>query len=707
MDNQTELSAVTERRMATAAFYGYRRQKRVPAGWLTEDRNMTTDEYPAAMVRQQRRELYNRSQGYEDGSGVTEGRELTYVPFDGGYRLADALYVDGAFAYLFGNTKDDELYAVYKDRFWAVGTAAKPEKGRLLAYGNGLFSVTRGQYIPNRAVTADNEDQYGGADFPVIPVTALCYGDYLVSPVDAAGEAITPAKTQPQDPAPGDYWYRNKTEGLYIYTTDGWIPAPVWRIKVTPRQREQDGAIAGETDAAFAERLAAFRTLQAGGSVLFSSDETKEAGVRIHAVHFGDAPGLDGDYIVLDTVVDLDAADEVWTLQIARRYPALDYAVVCGNRIFGCKYAKSHGETNVINEIYVSRLGDPLTWYGYNGLEEDSFTFTVGEPGAWTGAAVLNGNPVFFKEHCMVTIYGSSPSSYTAVTTLLDGVEAGSDRSLAGINGSLYYKSRRGIMRMEAGGYPVCLSDALNRKDVWEDAVGGTDGRKYYVEMTDKRKGSRTLYVYDTELGMWHREDATGAVCMARIGSELLAAVNSYGVLNKSTVTLLYVSAPDAGELEIARTYLAELLEPQTASLGEYRLVPPWEEDYPKTVYSVYRETEPGGVTWQFATGDFGHVGDGDGDADTTAYKRVKEIDIRLWAAKGAEFDVYIMYDQDGEWRKIHTSDMVTDAGTRRVKYPLRRCDLYRLGLTGRGSVCVYSIAHVYEGAGDRSYGTV
>lgn len=709
MDSQVELNQVQEKRLATTAFYGYQRQKRVPDGYMTEDSNMTTDEYPCAAARPPRAEVTNEG----------DGMALVYSPVEGA-PIVDAVPVGDGIAYLTAKDGDNNAHVFYENRHWTLADAQSTKSGRLLAFGNGLFCVESGRYIPDRNVSQDTPqpDPWPCLLASNVNVTAS-FGALLDNGEGMPVEPTPSSATAPSSPADGDRWYDETNHILKKYQSGNWE-------EVTPDDGEY--RYDADNDAMYQywngewEAVPTYNTFLAdfsGSNVEALSNIREGAVVKLSSLSLKEG--------AIVTVVEKIYKDEViiggipitavallvrarlrptrgTVMTISREYPPIMHAVVHNNRIYGCAYYMAYGKT--VNEIHVSRLGDPLSWDSYQGLEEDAFTFTVGEPGEWTGAATLAGNPVFFKEGCMVTVYGSGPSSYTSVTEKTDGVAKGSERSLCEIDGALYYHSPRGVMRLYAGGYPTCISDALARKNVWEDAVAGTDGRKYYVEMTDRRDRKRRLYVYDAVLGLWHIEDASGdgAVSFVRMRSELLA-VRKQVEDGHDAVHLTYLSAPDWKDVTGFRTWLAGLRG--TGPLAQ--LVPPWGDGYPTNVQKVVRQGGP--VRWGFATCDYGHVGGtgASGTADAADYKRVKEIDVRYWKEDGAELYLLIQYDRrqkegKADWGEpLPVSRFSDPAGTGRMRVRLRRCETYRLSLQGTGNVCIFSITQTYEEAGDRS----
>lgn len=228
------------------------------------------------------------------------------------------------------------------------------------------------------------------------------------------------------------------------------------------------------------------------------------------------------DFIVVEGIIEysemnLNAINPFHVgITVERLVPDMDFVVSSANRLWGCKSGLVGGKN--VNEIYVSALGDAKNWNRFDGIASDSYAVSIGEPGEFTGAAVFSGIPVFFKERCAVKIYGSAPSNYETVTVSLDGVEKGSSFSTATVDGILFYKSRRGIFAY-SGGFPKCISHQFG--DVsYKNAVAGEINGRYYVSMDDA-DGNASLFVYDTETGLWHREDSSRAVCFVRSESQL------------------------------------------------------------------------------------------------------------------------------------------------------------------------------------------
>lgn len=252
------------------------------------------------------------------------------------------------------------------------------------------------------------------------------------------------------------------------------------------------------------------------------------------------------------------------------------------NRLWGCD------DTT----IYASKLGDPFNWNVYEGLDTDSYAVDTGSAGKFTGCVSFLGYPIFFKEDHIYKVYGSLPSNFEIMGSATLGVADGSGRSLAIAGETLFYLSRAGIM-VYSGGIPQPIGSAFGM-DRFKNAVGGSDGLKYYVSMTGP--DGELLYVYDTQKGLWHTEDATKARYFARFGGNLF-------LLN------------DQGEVWIAGN-----------------------------VQNAPESTEEETVAWSAEFGDF--------TENDPNKKGVSKLQLRMELEEGAEVQVYLKFD-GGEWLKV------------------------------------------------------
>ena len=208
---------------------------------------------------------------------------------------------------------------------------------------------------------------------------------------------------------------------------------------------------------------------------------------------------IEGDYLRFyeNSFTIGDGGDTESALELKREMPEMDFICENENRLWGCK-----GDS-----IYASKLGDPFNWNVFDGVATDSFAVDVGSAGDFTACCSYLGYPCMFKEQNIYKVYGDRPSNYQVMGSASLGVEAGSHGSLAIAGEVLFYLSRAGIAAY-SGGIPQSISAPFGTER-YMDAVGGSDGIKYYVSMKDV-SGVWTLFVYDTRTGLWHKEDAGG-----------------------------------------------------------------------------------------------------------------------------------------------------------------------------------------------------
>lgn len=186
-------------------------------------------------------------------------------------------------------------------------------------------------------------------------------------------------------------------------------------------------------------------------------------------------------------------------LAVSRTAPEMDFVCECNNRLWGCKYGMVDGE--LINELYASTLGDPTNWHRYAGLADDSWAASVGTDGPWTGCVNYNGAPYFFRENAVYKIYISAAGAHQVVESIEPGVGMGCAKSLAVLNGQLYYARRDGVYRFD-GGIPQRISTNLGSMTIGR-AVAGTDGHSYYLCIQEPSPAE--VLVYHTESGGWGR----------------------------------------------------------------------------------------------------------------------------------------------------------------------------------------------------------
>ena len=317
-----------------------------------------------------------------------------------------------------------------------------------------------------------------------------------------------------------------------------------------------------------------------------------------------------------------EGGDTESALELKREMPEMDFICENENRLWGCK-----GDS-----IYASKLGDPFNWNVFDGLATDSFAVDVGSAGDFTACCSYLGYPVFFKEEHIYKVYGDRPANFQVMSSASLGVEEGSHGSLAIAGEVLYYLSRVGIVAY-SGGIPQSVAAPFGTER-YRNGVAGSDGVKYYVSL-EKAGGGRALFVYDTQKGMWHREDSLEAV--------------GWGWNSE-----LYVLSADG------RLWLS----------GSARTVP--------------EGAESEGVVESMA--EFGDFTEGDANKKGTA-----KLQVRMELDAGASVTIEMQFDSDGVWRRVTS---LSSTVKRSFYLPIipRRADHFRIRFRGSGGWRLYSL---------------
>ena len=291
-----------------------------------------------------------------------------------------------------------------------------------------------------------------------------------------------------------------------------------------------------------------------------------------------------------------------------------------------------------INEIYCCALGDFKNWERYAGISTDSYRASVGTDGKWTGAITYLGYPLFWKENHLHKVYVDEGGAHQIQDTACRGVQEGCGRSLQVVNDRLYFKSRSGVCAYD-GSLPENTGYSLGN-ELFSEAVGGSLRGKYYLSMRGETGWS--LFVYDTKNGVWIKEDNTHALAMATLKDELY-------ILDADTKQFFGASGRAEGEKE-------------------------------KT------------VQWSATTNIIGYSDAGQ--------KYVSRFAVRLRLEDGATAQFSIEYDSNGVW--LPCGSIVGN----RIKSAIlpvkpRRCDHFRIRITGFGTMQIFSISKIYEKGSD------
>lgn len=640
----------------TDTFGGYNHNLKIPEGEFYEMENLCGDDYPLLATRKQRKTLQGSVENLK--AIVSKGNKLYYIA---GYDSATktcGFYADGEkvvdLAYT-GSKRFVSMGAyllIWPDKVWfntADGTHGNMEK---------LFSSAAGAYLFSETNAVSGPD---GQE------TITVYAEWLVEPCSRDGKIVyTTSEThsvtfggnrtvtlggityyylngsKPSEPKNGDAYIDGETRTPYVYSgaQKDWVAqdVPVLRLKCK-------GIGSG---------FAADDFVKVDG-VGVDTDFRLLGGDNLADGVYRAVLAAEGDYLVLDAyapAVDvrytLNAPPEAGAVKAEMDLPDMDYVIEAQNRLWGCKYGTVNGK--LVNEIYASALGRFDVWRKYAGVSTDSYAASVGSDGRWTGAVNYQGYPLFFKEDRMHKVYVSASGAHRIQEYTMRGVQPGGAKSLAVVNGVLFYKARDCVCAYDGSGAPTDVSEKLNLNSLSRPgsttSIAAAYRDKYYLYLQMNTPPGSRLLVLDTRRGTWYRESipAGGVVGFTEHFGSLLCGAGDIEEI-----------AHDNQESELSGT-------------------------------------KEGDVAWSCETGLIGY--------STVEQKYISRFNIRMSLAQGAHMDVLVQYDSDGLW---HNQGRIQGAGTRTFMLPVRprRCDHFRIRLEGSGDVRIYSFAKIFEAGSD------
>ncbi len=638
----------------TDTFGGYNHNLKIPEGEFYEMENLCGDDYPLLATRKQRNTLQIPAAENLQAM-VSKGDKLYYIAgYDPttkacGFYAEDEKVMDLAYA---GGLKRfvsmGAYLLIWPDKVWyntADGTHGNMEK---------KFSAAAGTYLDHSQTSSsgpDGQEIYDvyvlwyirpcSRDGKIVYTAGANYGEKHVVVVDGI-EYHYLNLMKPKEPKNGDAYIDRETRTPYIYNDI----SKDWSAQDVPVMRLECKGI---------------------GSAFAPGDYIRVSGVdpgTYSGQNVGDNPS-DGvyrevlvtgeNYIVLDAYAPTEAHGIMNDTPPAEGYvkaamdiPDMSYVIEAQNRLWGCKYGTVNGK--LVNEIYASALGRFDVWHKYAGVSTDSYAASVGSDGRWTGAVNYQGYPLFFKEDRMHKVYVSASGAHRIQEYTMRGVQPGGAKSLAVVNGVLFYKARDCVCAYDGSGAPTDVSEKLNLDSLSypgsTTSIAAAYRDKYYLYLQMNTPPGSRLLVLDTRRGAWYRENLPiGSITdfTEHFGSLLCAA---------------------GGIEEIAH-------DNQVSTIGD---------------------TKEGDVAWSCETGLIGY--------STVEQKYVSRFNIRMSLARDAYMDVLVQYDSDGVW---HNQGRIQGVGTRTFMLPVRprRCDHFRIRLEGSGNVRIYSFAKIFEAGSD------
>lgn len=638
----------------TDTFGGYNHNLKIPEGEFYEMMNLCGDDYPLLSARKQRNTL--QAPAAENLQAmVSKGDNLYYIAgYDPttktcGFYAEDEKVMDLEYAGGLKRFVNMGAYLlIWPDKVWyntADGTHGNMEK---------MFSAAAGTYLDHSLTSSsgpDGQETYDiyvlwyirpcSRDGKIVYTTGANYGEKRVVVVDGI-EYHYLNFVKPKEPKNGDAYIDRETRTPYIYNGI----SKDWSAQDVPVMWLECKGI---------------------GSAFAPGDYIRVSGIdpgTYSGLNVGDNPS-DGvyrevlvtgeNYIVLDAYAPTEAHGIMNDTPPAEGYvkaamdlPDMDYVIEAQNRLWGCKYGTVNGK--LVNEIYASALGRFDVWHKYAGVSTDSYAASIGSDGRWTGAVNYQGYPLFFKEDRMHKVYVSASGAHRIQEYTMRGVQQGGAKSLAVVNGVLFYKARDCVCAYDGSGAPTDVSEKLNLNSLSRPgsttSIAAAYRDKYYLYLQMNTPPGSRLLVLDTRRGAWYRENLPiGSITdfTEHLGSLLCAA---------------------GGIEEIAH-------DNQVSELSG---------------------TEEGDVAWSCETGLIGY--------SAVEQKYVSRFNIRMSLARDAYMDVLVQYDSDGVW---HNQGRIQGVGTRTFMLPVRprRCDHFRIRLEGSGDVRIYSFAKIFEAGSD------
>ena len=615
------LNVKQKSRQMSDAFLGYNHNLRIGDSEFYDMKNMTSDYYPILAPRKQRGI-------YKDGVNATAiiGRDLVAEdPVVDAILTDEVCYVDGT-AFVMNGERIE------------LGLNDKPKQ--LISMGSYIIIMPDKKWVNTTGWILDSERHDPDEPYFLsgscgdIDVENVSNGKVTFSLCTLDGEDYKnvasqgePAKTN------GALWYDTSTKPpvlkKYSESQKQWVSIPTTYVKIKGEINDDRGRIA--------ENLNQYDGVEISGITL--KGWTNLNGSQ---VIWGKPNDCEIIITGIPDAADLGAGPSEQTdpITVSRKMPDMDFVIEAGNRLWGCKYGFKNSTYTCVNEIYASKLGDFKNWNCYMGLSTDSYTASCGTDGPFTGAITHMGYPLFFKENFMHKVYGNYPANFQIQTTACRGVQNGSDKSLAIVNETLFYKSSNSVCAYD-GSLPVEMSTALG--DVrYSDAVACAYGNKYYIDMKTA-DGKYHLFVYDTAKGMWHKEDNIQVDGFCVYDGEVYAIEHG----KNRIITMLGSGTKDDAK-----------------------------------------------VPWMVETGLIG--------MSMPDMKYISKLLIRMSLEVGAEVDVSIQYDSMGDWEQV-CEMTVTSLRSFHVPVRPRRCDHFRIRIEGEGEGRIYSITKTIEQGSDFS----
>jgi hypothetical protein len=595
------LREVARNREMTTIFGGYNHQISCSEGQFFDMKNITSRHFPVLSPRQNRGIV----KSFVNPQGILDKEDIWWI--------------------------DDKTLYKNGKKEWLTGVSLSDEAPKTLAKMGAYIII-----MPDK-IWYNTEDGTCGY---MERINKTEGADVNFSLCDANGAVIDwhdaawyeNKANRPNGPKEGDYLMTTTAAGkpslkVYSATTSIWLTVATTYMQITCTGigigfKKEDG-------------VKITSNFQKGLEYIFVNEEVNDEGEKLYSTNTYIVDKTD-DSITIPGIYNSNYAYAGLKLVVERKVPDMAFITECNNRLWGCS-KDGH-------EIYCCKLGDVKNWNCFMGVSTDSWAATIGSDGKFTGAVTYLGYPIFFKEDSLIKISVSSTGGHQTKETKCRGVQYGSDRSLAILNETLFYKSSTCVCAYN-GSLPYSISEDLG--DVrYYDAVAGAIGDSYYISMRNA-KNEYNLFVFDSKNGIWCKEDHTEALAFCRHSDELY-----------------FIDAKDKTMKSVGGTLL----------------------------YGVPEERAEGRFDWYAESGPIGY--------SSPDNKYIARINIRLTLELGTNVDFYLQYDSSEEWEHIFN---MSGKGTRTYSVPIipKRCDHFRYKITGKGDCKIHSVTKATEEGSD------
>lgn len=344
---------------------------------------------------------------------------------------------------------------------------------------------------------------------------------------------------------------------------------------------------------------------------------------------------------------------------ISSSVPILDNACISNNRMWGYSNEK--------HEIYASALGDGMVWDQFKGISTDSFAASIPNEDEIVGCIGYQNSVLFFTQNKIIRYSGTAPSNFTQTQLITYGLKKNAHNTISVCNNTLFYLSPYGMCAYQ-GGMPELMKDCISHKEIdietGGDATAESFGNRYYIKCKYADEGYK-LFCFDTERGIWHREDSGGSIIYQSITFDM----STNPLVASNDGVFIIDMEPDDNHKFVA---VLEIID------GKY--------------VELENEINEPIKDFGFTTAEFGLL-----EPDCKYYSRLQ---FRCKGSFNTTLRIEAEYDNSGIWEDIHTQSEFGRNATTIEAIP-RRCDTMRLRFSGVGDFRLYGIYFYRENGSD------